>query len=49
MIKNIFLDMGNVLLTFNPDIPLNEFCESEEEKQSIRKAYFDGEEWIKTD
>ena len=49
MIKNILPDMGNVLLTFNPDIPLNEFCESEEEKQSIRKAYFDGEEWLKTD
>ena len=49
MIKNVILDMGNVLLLFNPDIPLNEFCTSEEEKQSIRKAYFEGEEWIKTD
>ena len=49
MIKNILLDMGNVLLLFNPEIPLNQICKTEEEKDSIRKAYFEGEEWIKTD
>jgi len=49
MIKNILLDMGNVLLLFNPEIPLNQICKTEEEKNSIRKAYFEGEEWIKTD
>ena len=49
MIKNILLDMGNVLLLFNPEIPLNQVCKTEEEKDSIRKAYFEGEEWIKTD
>ena len=49
MIKNILLDMGNVLLIFNPDVPLNKYCKTEEEKKIIRKEYFDSEEWIKSD
>ena len=49
MIKNILLDMGNVLLIFNPDVPLNKYCKTEEEKKIIRKEYFESEEWIKSD
>ena len=41
--------MGNVLLIFNPDVPLNKYCKTEEEKKIIRKEYFDSEEWIKSD
>ena len=45
MIKNIVLDMGNVLLDFNPEFVLSEFCSSEEEKEVIRKELFEGPEW----
>lgn len=36
MIKNVLLDMGNVLLDFNPSFSLNKFCKSEEEKEIIK-------------
>ncbi len=45
MIKNIVLDMGNVLLDFNPEFVLSEFCSSEQEKEVIRKELFEGPEW----
>ena len=45
MIKNIVLDMGNVLLDYNPDVILNMFCSSDEEKEVIRKELFEGPEW----
>lgn len=45
MIKNIILDMGNVLFDFNPEVALNLFCSSEEEKDIIRKEFFLGPEW----
>ena len=48
-IKNIVLDMGNVLLKFDPQIPLELFVESDEGKQLIRKEMFEGPEWIETD
>jgi len=44
-IKNVILDMGNVLLDFNPEVSLNAFCSSEEEKNVIRKELFGGPEW----
>ncbi len=49
MIKNIILDMGNVLLIYDPEIPLNQFCRSEEAKDIIRKELFQGPEWIQGD
>ena len=45
MIQNIVLDMGNVLLDYNPEVPLEFFCESEESKHIIRKELFEGPEW----
>ena len=45
MIKNIVLDMGNVLLDFKPDAVLDKFCSSDEEKEVIRKELFEGPEW----
>ena len=45
MIKNVVLDMGNVLLDFNPEFVLSEFCSSEQEKEVIRKELFEGPEW----
>lgn len=45
MIKNIILDMGNVLLDYNPQVPLDMFCSSEEEKEIISRELFNGPEW----
>ena len=38
MIQNIVLDMGNVLLYYDPEVPLDFFCESEASKNVIRKT-----------
>lgn len=45
MIKNVILDMGNVLLDYNPEFVMNTFCSSDEEKEIIRRELFDGPEW----
>lgn len=49
MLKNIIFDMGNVLLSFNPEISLNLFCNTEKAKNIIRKELFEGPEWIQGD
>ena len=49
MIKNIVLDMGNVLLAYNPQIPLDMFCQTKEEKEFILRELFEGPEWIQGD
>lgn len=49
MIKNIVFDMGNVLLDYNPEVPLNKFCKSEKAKEIIRKELFGGAEWVQLD
>lgn len=49
MIKNIILDMGNVLLDYNPEICLNYFLEDEKDKVLIRRELFEGPEWREGD
>lgn len=49
MIKNVILDMGNVLLSFDPQIPLNAFCKTEEEKQIIFRELFQSQYWLEAD
>jgi len=49
MIKNIILDMGNVLLDYNPNVILDRVCDSDDEKAIIYKELFCGEEWIMGD
>lgn len=49
MIRNIVLDMGNVLLQYNPQVPLDLYCGTEEEKRTIRKELFEGPEWVQGD
>ncbi len=49
MIKNIIFDMGNVLLDYNPQVSLDLFCQTEEEKTVIRRELFEGPEWIQGD
>lgn len=49
MIKNVVLDMGNVLLDFNPEVSLDMYCSSEEEKDIIRRELFKSPEWLMAD
>lgn len=49
MIKNVVLDMGNVLLDFNPDVILDMVCTCKEEKELIRRELFDSREWLMSD
>ena len=49
MIRNIVLDMGNVLLDYNPEFVMDTFCSSEEEKDIIRRELFEGPEWEMAD
>lgn len=49
MIKNIVLDMGNVLLDYNPDVCLNLFVKEEEDRQLIKRELFEGPEWKQGD
>lgn len=49
MIKNIVLDMGNVLLDYNPEFVLDTFCSSDEEKEIIMRELFEGPEWKMAD
>ena len=45
MIKNVELDMGDVLLDFRHELVMDQFCSSEEEKDVIRRELFEGPEW----
>lgn len=45
MIKNIVMDMGNVLLAYDPFVILNQTCENAREKELILKHLFEGEAW----
>ncbi len=49
MIKNIILDMGNVLLDYNPNVILDRVCENTDEKKVIFNELFQGPEWIMGD
>ena len=49
MIKNVILDMGNVLLDYDPHVILNKVCETEEEKQLICTHLFESEIWLMGD
>lgn len=49
MIKSIVLDMGNVLLDYNPDVCLELFVDAKEDRQRIRQELFEGPEWIQGD
>ena len=49
MVSNVILDMGNVLLTYNPKVPLDLFCDTPEEKEAIHRELFLGPEWVQGD
>lgn len=47
--KNIIFDMGNVLLTYDPEVCLNHIVEKEEDRILIRRELFEGPEWVQGD
>lgn len=49
MIKNVILDMGNVLLDYDPHVILDKVCETEEEKQMILTHLFLSDIWLMGD
>ena len=46
MLKHVILDMGNVLLDYNPRAALDRFFETEEDRSIIQRELFDGPEWL---
>lgn len=49
MIKNIVLDMGNVLLDYDPDVIMTKLFEHEADRKLIEKELFRGPEWEQGD
>lgn len=49
MIKNIILDMGNVLIEYDVNRPLDALCPDEESKKIIRRELFESEDWLEGD
>lgn len=49
MIKNIILDMGNVLIEYDVNRPLDALCPDEEAKNFIRRELFESEDWLEGD
>lgn len=45
MIKNIIFDMGNVLIGFDPELPLQLYFDNDNDRAIIRKELFQGPEW----
>lgn len=45
MIRNIICDMGNVLLSYNPQMVVDTFCTTQEEKDVVMRELFNGPEW----
>lgn len=39
-IKHLIFDMGNVLMRYDPEVPLREYVSSEEARDLIRKELF---------
>lgn len=48
-IQNIVLDMGNVLLRFDPWVSLQRYCSCEESRALILRELFQGPEWVMSD
>lgn len=49
MVKNVILDMGNVLLRYDPEVALDRFCSTDEAKDRVRRELFLGPEWLQGD
>lgn len=45
MFENIILDMGNVLLDYDPSVSIEKFCPDDDSKRLIEKELFNSEDW----
>ena len=48
-IKHLIFDMGNVLMRYDPEIPLKKFVKTEQARNLIRRELFEGPEWVEAD
>ena len=48
-IKHLIFDMGNVLMRYDPEIPLKKFVKTEKARNLIRRELFEGPEWVEAD
>lgn len=49
MIKNIVFDMGNVVLTYNPNEIIKHFTLDEHEQEVLIETVFNSQEWLELD
>ena len=49
MIKNIVLDMGNVLIRFDPELFLSRYVLTEEQRKMLLEQVFRSVEWVMLD
>lgn len=49
MIKNIVLDMGNVLIRFDPELFLSRYALTEEQRKMLLEQVFRSVEWVMLD
>ena len=49
VLKQLILDMGNVLLDYDPEYALSRFCTGDAERDAIRRELFEGPAWIEGD
>ena len=47
--KNILLDMGNVLITYNPEWVIRNYTEDEELIREVKNIVFNSQEWLLLD
>ena len=48
-IKHLIFDMGNVLMRYDPEVPLKKFVKTEKARNLIRRELFQGPEWVEAD
>ena len=49
MIKNVIMDMGNVLLDYNPMVVIDKYIKNPQDKEIILNELFNGSEWKQGD
>ena len=47
--KNILFDMGNVLVTYNPEWVIRRYTEDEELIREVKNIVFNSQEWFLLD
>mgnify|MGYP000158162165 FL=1 len=48
-IKHLIFDMGNVLMRYDPEVPLKKFVKTEKARNLIRRELFEDRRWVEAD